>query len=137
MPDVKWIINKRNKTVLNPSTSTSERTFNCVNKEKCPLQEKYLTNNMYKATSTSDQDNYQHKIASPKPNSNSDMQTTQNPSGMRSIEATLKLQRNFGVLKTTTPQILYGKYSENTRRITLIRKRVPCVYIYIYIFFSP
>ena len=62
MPDVKWIINKRNKTVLNPCTSTSERTCNCVNKEKCPLQEKYLTNNMYKATSTSDQDNYQHKI---------------------------------------------------------------------------
>ena len=30
--------------------------------EKCPLQEKCLTNNiMYKATSTSNQDNYQHK----------------------------------------------------------------------------
>ena len=34
---------------------------------------------------------------------------------------------NYGVLKTTTtPQILYGKYYENTRRITLTPKGVPC-----------
>ena len=62
MPNVKSIINKH-KTVLDPSTNNSERTYNCKNKEKCPLQEKCLTSNiMYKATLTSNQDNYQHKI---------------------------------------------------------------------------
>ena len=63
MPNVKSIINKHNKTVLDPPTNNSERTCNCINKEKCPLLEKCLTNNiMYKATLTSNQDNYQPKI---------------------------------------------------------------------------
>ena len=63
MPNVKLIINEYNKTVLDPATNTSERTCDCINKEKCPLQEKCLTNNiMYNATLTSNQDNYQHKI---------------------------------------------------------------------------
>ena len=63
MPNVKSVMNKHNKTVLDPPTNTSERTCNCINKEKCPHQEKCLTNNiMYKATLTSNQDNYQHKI---------------------------------------------------------------------------
>ena len=48
MPNVKSIIKKHNKTVPNPPTNTSERTCNCINKEKCPLQEKCLTNNIYK-----------------------------------------------------------------------------------------
>ena len=62
MPNVKWIINKHNKTVLDPPTNTSERTWNCINKEKFPLQEKCLTNNIiYKATLTSSQDTYQQK----------------------------------------------------------------------------
>ena len=47
---------------------------------------------------------------------------------MKGIKATLNFQMNYGVLKTTTtPQILYGKYFENTRRITLTPKGVPCV----------
>ena len=59
MPNVKSIINKHNKTDLDPLTNNSERTCNCINNEKCPLQEKCLTNNiMYKATLTSNQDNY-------------------------------------------------------------------------------
>ena len=63
MPNVKSIINKHRKTVLDPPTNNSELTCNCINKEKCPLQAKCLTNNiMYKATLTSNQDNYQHKI---------------------------------------------------------------------------
>ena len=63
MPNIKSIINKHNKTVLDPPTNTSDRTCNCINKEKCLLQEKGLTNNiMYKATVTSNQDTYQHKI---------------------------------------------------------------------------
>ena len=59
MPNVKSVINKHNETTLDPLTNTSERTCNCINKAKCPLQEKCLTNNiMYKATLTSNQDNY-------------------------------------------------------------------------------
>ena len=67
-------------------------------------------------------------MASQKPNSNSNMQTTKKPSGMRSIEATLNIQMNYGVLKTTTtPQISFGKYFENTRRITITPKVARCV----------
>ena len=63
MPNVKLIINKHNKIVTDPPTNNNERTWNCINKEKYPLQEKCLTNNiMYQATLTSNKDNYQHKI---------------------------------------------------------------------------
>ena len=62
MSNVKSIMSKHNKTVLDPSSNNSERTCNCTNREKCPLQQKCLTNNMYKATITSNQDNYHHKI---------------------------------------------------------------------------
>ena len=77
MPNVNSIVSKHNKTDLDPPTNNSERTCNCINKEKCPLQEKCLTN-MYDATLTSNQDTCQHKIylASPKPNSNNYIQTT-------------------------------------------------------------
>ena len=63
MPNVKSIIQKHNKIVLNPPTNTTKKTCNCINKEKCPLLQKCLTKNiMYKATWTSSQDTYQHKI---------------------------------------------------------------------------
>ena len=63
MPNVKSIINKHNKIILDPPTNNSERTWNFINKEKCPLQEKCLINNItYKSTLTSTQGNYQHKI---------------------------------------------------------------------------
>ena len=83
---------------------------------------------MYKATQIKTTINTKCIMALPKPNSNSDMQTTHNPSGMRNIKATLNFQMNYGVLKTTTtPQISYGKYFENTKRITRTTKGVPCV----------
>ena len=54
MPNVKSIITKHNKTVLYSPTK---------NKEKCSLQEKWITTNiMYKATLTSNPDTCQHKI---------------------------------------------------------------------------
>ena len=63
MPNVKSIIQNHNKIVLNPPTNTTKKTCNCINKEKCTLQQKCLTNSiMYKATLTSSQDAYQHKI---------------------------------------------------------------------------
>ena len=63
MPNIKSIINKHNKSVLDPPSNTTERTCNCINKLKCPLQKKGLANNiMYKTTLKSNQDTYQHKI---------------------------------------------------------------------------
>ena len=76
MPNVKWIINKHNKTVLDLPNNNSERTWNCINSERCPLQEKCLTNSiMYKATLTSNEDNYQHKIYYGITKTNSDSHT--------------------------------------------------------------
>ena len=64
MPNVKSIISKHKKTALDPPTNNREKTCNWINSQKCPpLQQKCLTNNIvYKATVTSNQDNYQHKI---------------------------------------------------------------------------
>ena len=53
--DILWII-------VDPPVNASERAFNSINKEKCPFQVMFLTNNMYKATLSSNQDTYQHKI---------------------------------------------------------------------------
>ena len=100
MPNLKSIINQHNKIVLDLLIDNSKRTCNC--REKCPLQEKRLTNNiMYKATLTSNQDNYQHKIY-------------------------------YGITKTKfnlqyENHISYGKYLENTRCITLTLKGIPYV----------
>ena len=38
MPNVKSIIKKHNKTVLDPPTNNSERSCNCINRETCLLQ---------------------------------------------------------------------------------------------------
>ena len=63
MPNVKSIINKQNKIILDPPTYNSERTCNCINSKKCPPHQKCSTNNiMYKATIKSNQDNYHRKI---------------------------------------------------------------------------
>ena len=63
MPNVKLIVSKHNKTVLDPLVNSRERTCNCVSKEKCPLQGKCLTSNfMYKAPLTLNRDTYKHKI---------------------------------------------------------------------------
>ena len=74
MPNVKSIINKYNKVVPDPPASASETTCKCTNEEKCPLHQKCLTNNINKATLTSNQDTSTKKyiVASPKPNSNND-----------------------------------------------------------------
>ena len=63
MSNVKSIINKHNKAILDLPTNNSERTCNCINGETYPFQQKCLTNNiMYKATIKSNQDNYHYKI---------------------------------------------------------------------------
>ena len=61
--NVKLIISKHNKTVLDPLINSRERTCNCVSKEKCPLQGKCLTSNFkYKVPLTLNRDTYKHKI---------------------------------------------------------------------------
>ena len=131
MPIVKSIINKHNKIVLDPPTNNSKGTCNCINRKKCPLQQKWLTSNiMYKATLTSNQDNYQHKICYGITETKFKQQYANHIKSfsMRSIKATLNFQMNYGVLKTvTTVQMSYEKYFESTRRITLTPKDVPCV----------
>ena len=76
---------------------------------------------MYKATITSNQDNYHHKIYY-------GITETKIQIAICKQHKILNFQMNYRVLKTTTtPQILYGKYFENTRRITLTPKDVPSV----------
>ena len=130
MPNVKSIISKHNKTVLDPPTNTSERTCNCINEGKCPLQEKCLTNNMYKPTLTSNQGTYQHKIfcgiteikfKHRYANHTKSFRHEKHQSGTELSNELWSTKNN------TTPQISYGKHFENTRRIILTRKGAPCV----------
>ena len=54
MPNMKLTINIHNKTVANPQPSVQARTCNCINKSKCPLNNKCLSNNVLcKANTTS------------------------------------------------------------------------------------
>ena len=119
MPNVKSIINRYNKVVLDPPASASKTTCKCINEEKCPLHQKCLTNNMNKVTLTSNQDTYQHKIIYCGITETKFKQRyTKNPSGMRSIKATLNFRMNFGASKSAnTLEILYEKYLGNTSRI--------------------
>jgi len=57
------IINSHNKTILNEHIYENERQCNCINKEKCPLDNKCLSSNIvYKATITCDKPNCDAKI---------------------------------------------------------------------------
>ena len=130
MRNVKSIINKHNKSILDPPTNNSERTCNCINSEKCPLQKKCLANNMYKATITSNQDNCYHKIYYGITETKFKQRYANHIKSFRheKHQSDTNFQKNYGVLKATTiPQISYGKYFENTRGITLTPKDVPCV----------
>ena len=63
MPNMKSRINIHNKTVTNAQPSAQARTCNCINKSKCPLNSKCLSNNvLYKANVTSKTENYRNKI---------------------------------------------------------------------------
>ena len=63
MPNMKSRINIHNKKVTKPKPSAQARTCNCINKSKCPLNNKCLSNNvLYKANITSTSENYRNKI---------------------------------------------------------------------------
>ena len=56
-------INIHNKTVTNPQPSAQTRTCNCINKSKCPLNNKCLSNSvLYRTNITSTTENYRNKI---------------------------------------------------------------------------
>ena len=51
------------KKVTKAKPSAQARTCNCINKSKCPLNNKCLSNNvLYKANITSESENYRNKI---------------------------------------------------------------------------
>ena len=131
MPKVKSIINKHNKTVLDPPTNTSERTCNCINKAKCLFQKRCLTNNiMYKATLTSNQDNYQHKIYYGITETKLKQRYANHIKSFRheKHQSDTELSNELSSIKTTTtPQISNGKYFENPRHITLAPKGASCI----------
>ena len=57
------MINLHNYKVTNPKTFAKDRTCNCVDRAKCPLDQNCLVNNIiYKAGSTSTYPNYKEKI---------------------------------------------------------------------------
>ena len=63
MRNIKSIINSHNAKILFPKRSTEQRTCNCLNKAKCPLEQKCLTTNIvYKVKVTSSNQNYQEKF---------------------------------------------------------------------------
>ena len=52
-----------NKKATKAKPSTQARTCNCINKSKCPLNDKCLSDNvLYKANITSTSENYRNKI---------------------------------------------------------------------------
>ena len=63
MPNIKSRINIHNKKVTKAKPSAQTRTCKCINKLKCPLNNKCLSNNvLYKANITSESENYRNKI---------------------------------------------------------------------------
>ena len=61
--NIKTIINSHNAKILFLKKSTEQRTCNCLNKDNCSLEQKYLTTNIvYKAKVTSSNENYQEKV---------------------------------------------------------------------------
>ena len=63
MPNMKSRSNIHNKTMTNQQPSAQARTYNCIDKSKCPLNNKCLSNNvLYKANITSTTEHYRNKI---------------------------------------------------------------------------
>ena len=85
---------------------------------------------MYKATLTSYQDTYQHKIyyGITKTTFKKRYGNHNNPSGMKSIKATRNFLISYGRSTATNMfQMLHGKYLENASRVTQTRKGSTCV----------
>ena len=62
MPNMKNII-RITKKIINPQKDNIARTYNCIRKHQCPLNEKCLTNNvLYQASITTNEENQKKKI---------------------------------------------------------------------------
>ena len=59
--NIKTIINSSNVKILFLKKSKEQRTCNCLNKGTCPLEQTFLTTNIYKAKVKSSNRNYQEK----------------------------------------------------------------------------
>ena len=63
LPNIKSIINARNRIVLYPSPAIGRRTCNCINTSQCPLQQRCLSNNiLYQANITPLGENLETKV---------------------------------------------------------------------------
>ena len=63
MPNMKNIIITHNKKIINPPKDKITRTCRCIRKHQCPLNEKYLPNNvLHKASITLNEENSETKI---------------------------------------------------------------------------
>ena len=75
-------INIHNKKVTKAKPSAQARTCNCINKSKCPLNNKCLSNNvLYKANITSESERIteiKFTMVSVRPSSSHDTQTIKN-----------------------------------------------------------
>ena len=85
---------------------------------------------MYKATLTSNQDNYQHKIYYGITETKLKQRYANHIKSFRheKHQSDTELSNELSSIKTTTtPQISNGKYFENPRHITLAPKGASCI----------
>ena len=103
MPNMKNIINTHNKKIINPPKDNIARTYNCIRKHQCPLNEKCLTNNvLYQASITTNEENPKAKIylfimAFVKQHSSPDMRTIRKHSTTSNTKLIQNYQTNIGI----------------------------------------
>ena len=107
-------INIHNKKVAKAKPSAQTRTCNCINKLKCPLNNKCLSNNvLYKANITSSQRITEIKFttASVRPSSSHDTQTIENLLKTENTKQTLNFPMKSGSYRNKTKMLIYrGKF---------------------------
>ena len=100
MPNMNSRINIHNKKVTKAKPSAQARTCNCINKSKCPLNNKFLSNSvLYKANITSTTENYKNKIyygISETTSSSHDRQTIENLLKTENTKQTLNFPMKSG-----------------------------------------
>ena len=97
---MKKIINTHNKKIINPSKDNIARTYKCIRKHQCPLNEKCLTSNvLYQASITTNEENPKTEfiMALAKQNSSSDMRTIRKHSTTSNAKLVQNYQTNIGI----------------------------------------
>ena len=80
MPNIKSSINMHKKTVANPQLPAQARTYNCINKSNCPLNNRCLSNNVLckaniASTTENDGNTIYYDMTSVRPSSSYEKQT--------------------------------------------------------------